>query len=216
MPARSADWAFPPLQEVMSTGEVLDGSVAQSQSQAALMWRVREGIAEAMGKSGGWARDQGANAPCLLHACSCLTSPSLALTPLAAGSVYKYDVSLPTSGMYELVEAVRARLQEGLPGRSDIRVGGYGHVGDGNLHLNVAVPSGYDPAVQALLEPFVYQWTTDRRGSISAEHGIGQMKASALHFSKCPESIAAMAQIKMLFDHRGILNPYKVLPAQPC
>jgi FAD/FMN-containing dehydrogenase len=50
-------------------------------------------------------------------------------------------------------------------------------MGDGNLHLNVSAPGGRTPEMSALIEPFVYEWTRERRGSISAEHGLGQMKA---------------------------------------
>jgi len=172
------------LESAMSAGCVADGAVAASAAQAAAMWRLREGIAEAMGKT---------------------------------GSVYKYDVSLPVSGMYRLVDAVRSRLQAELPAREagPPVVGGYGHVGDGNLHLNVAVPGGYTPEVEALLEPFVYEHTTDARGSISAEHGIGVMKPHALKYSKDASSIRLMRKIKSLVDPRGILNPYKMLPPNP-
>ena len=61
---------------------------------------------------------------------------------LHAGAVYKYDLSLPVERMYGLVEEVRERLARGLPGQRDVLAVGYGHVGDGNLHLNVSVPSG--------------------------------------------------------------------------
>jgi D-2-hydroxyglutarate dehydrogenase len=76
--------------------------------------------------------------------------------------------------MYDLVEAARARVA-GLP----CRVVGYGHLGDGNLHLNVSAPA-YDGAVLERLEPWVYEWTAARRGSVSAEHGLGRMKAECI------------------------------------
>lgn len=126
------------------------------------------------------------------------------------GAVYKYDLSMPVAEMYALVEEVRQRLRH-IP---DARVIGYGHVGDGNLHLNVSIPK-YDDAVMALIEPFVYEWTTERRGSISAEHGLGAMKADCIHFSKPPPVVAIMQQLKALMDPNGILNPCKVLPGVP-
>jgi D-2-hydroxyglutarate dehydrogenase len=110
--------------------------------------------------------------------------------------------------MYELVEAVRQRVQH-FP---DVMVVGYGHVGDGNLHLNVSSPSGYNPDLQQVLEPFVYEWTAAQAGSISAEHGIGLMKAGALQYSKSGEAIDLMQRLKLLLDPHRILNPYKVLP----
>jgi D-2-hydroxyglutarate dehydrogenase len=110
--------------------------------------------------------------------------------------------------MYELVELVRQRTAH-LP---DVRVVGYGHVGDGNLHLNISAPGGYSSDLEQLLEPFVYEWTAARNGSISAEHGIGLMKASCLKYSKSPEAVNVMQRIKLLLDPHKILNPYKVLP----
>ena len=71
----------------------------------------------------------------------------------------------------------------------------------------------YDAALEAALEPYVYEWVAARRGSISAEHGVGLMKAAALHYSKDPLALQLMRDLKGVFDPAGILNPYKVLPA---
>ncbi|XP_049931667.1 D-2-hydroxyglutarate dehydrogenase, mitochondrial isoform X1 [Nymphaea colorata] len=122
-----------------------------------------------------------------------------------AGAVYKYDLSLPVEKIYEIVEEMRSRLGQSAT------VLGYGHLGDGNLHLNVSVPE-YDDKVSAKIEPFVYEWTSKHRGSISAEHGLGQMKANEIHYSKPVEAVQLMASIKKLLDPNGIMNPYKVLP----
>ena len=73
----------------------------------------------------------------------CVFISCLILQLICPGAVYKYDLSVPVGEMYGLVEEVRKRLAAGLPGRSDIQAVGYGHVGDGNLHLNVTVPSGW-------------------------------------------------------------------------
>ena len=56
----------------------------------------------------------------------------------------------------------------------------YGHMGDGNVHLNVSAPGGHTPELTAAIEPFVYDWTAGHRGSVSAEHGLGQMKLNWL------------------------------------
>ncbi|XP_021718089.1 D-2-hydroxyglutarate dehydrogenase, mitochondrial-like [Chenopodium quinoa] len=121
------------------------------------------------------------------------------------GAVYKYDLSLPLEKMYDLVDEMRARL--GNP----VKVVGYGHLGDSNLHLNITSPQ-YNDDILAQIEPFVYEWTSKHRGSISAEHGIGLMKANKLYYSKSPEVVQLMVSIKRLMDPNGILNPYKVLP----
>lgn len=127
-----------------------------------------------------------------------------------AGAVYKYDVSIPLAELYALVEVMRTRLEPhgGL-------VTGFGHLGDGNLHLNVCTPGRFetDAAVLGVIEPYVYEWVAARRGSISAEHGIGTMKRDVLPLSKPPAAIALMGGLKALLDPHGILNPAKVLPA---
>ncbi|CAI9110854.1 OLC1v1010944C1 [Oldenlandia corymbosa var. corymbosa] len=125
---------------------------------------------------------------------------------MKAGAVYKYDLSIPLEHMYELVEEMRARLD------AEANVVAYGHLGDGNLHLNISAPK-YDDKILAQIEPFVYEWTSKKRGSISAEHGLGLMKANKIHYSKSPETVDLMASIKKLLDPNGILNPYKVLPS---
>ncbi|KAM7516190.1 hypothetical protein LguiA_005773 [Lonicera macranthoides] len=124
---------------------------------------------------------------------------------MKAGAVYKYDLSLPVEKMYDLVEEMRIRLG------SAADVVGYGHLGDSNLHLNISTPQ-YDDAILAQIEPFVYEWTSKHHGSISAEHGLGLMKADKIHYSKSPEAVQLMTSIKKLLDPNGILNPYKVLP----
>lgn len=115
---------------------------------------------------------------------------------------------MPTHKMYELVEDVRQRVQH-FP---DIMVVGYGHVGDGNLHLNVSSPNGYTEELESELEPYVYEWTARQGGSVSAEHGIGRMKTAALKYSKSTEAVDLMQRMKLLLDPHRILNPYKVLP----
>jgi D-2-hydroxyglutarate dehydrogenase len=125
------------------------------------------------------------------------------------GAVYKYDLSMPVQDMYRLVEDMRQRLAD----HPDILVVGYGHVGDGNLHLNISDPRGYTAEVESLIEPYVYEWTASRGGSVSAEHGLGVMKASCIGYSKPAAAVDLMRQLKHLMDPHGILNPYKVLPA---
>jgi len=123
------------------------------------------------------------------------------------GYNYKYDISLPLTCFYDCVEDMKARLGDDV-----IRCVGYGHVGDGNLHLNITTEE-YDKNVMDKIEPFVYEWTARYNGSISAEHGLGFKKRNYMHFSKSDSSISIMKMIKPIFDPKGILNPYKVLPS---
>uniref|UniRef100_A0A8C5MJ95 D-2-hydroxyglutarate dehydrogenase, mitochondrial n=1 Tax=Leptobrachium leishanense TaxID=445787 RepID=A0A8C5MJ95_9ANUR len=122
------------------------------------------------------------------------------------GYVYKYDLSMPVDKLYALVEETRARL-----GSTAKTVVGYGHLGDGNLHLNVTAESHTD-TVLAALEPFVYEWTAQHRGSISAEHGLGFKKKDHIYYSKSREAVQLMQKIKYMLDPKGIMNPYKTIP----
>ncbi|XP_064341456.1 D-2-hydroxyglutarate dehydrogenase, mitochondrial isoform X2 [Camelus dromedarius] len=124
------------------------------------------------------------------------------------GYVYKYDLSLPVERLYDLVSDLRARL-----GPRAKHVVGYGHLGDGNLHLNVTAEA-FDVSLLGALEPYVYEWTARQRGSVSAEHGLGFKKRDVLCYSKPPEALQLMQQLKALLDPKGILNPYKTLPAR--
>ena len=82
----------------------------------------------------------------------------------------------------------------------------------GNLHFNATVPE-FTMEAKQLIEPFIYEWTQKHRGSISAEHGLGFLKKDYIHYSKSPAAVNLMQQIKQVFDPKGILNPYKTLPA---
>lgn len=123
------------------------------------------------------------------------------------GYVYKYDISLPLPKLYDVVEDTRKRF-EGTGGVT--RVVGFGHIGDGNLHLNITGPK-YDEEVMKSLEPWLWEWTQDVKGSISAEHGIGFKKRDVINYSKTPEATDLMAKLKDTMDPLGILNPYKMV-----
>ncbi|XP_071390243.1 D-2-hydroxyglutarate dehydrogenase, mitochondrial isoform X1 [Centroberyx affinis] len=122
------------------------------------------------------------------------------------GFTYKYDISLPVERIYQLVTDMKEHL-----GDRAKNVVGYGHVGDGNLHLNIT-STAKDPALLAAIEPFVYEWTAGCQGSISAEHGLGLKKRNYIYYSKPSQAVALMGNIKAMLDPKGILNPYKTLP----
>ncbi|XP_009070973.1 PREDICTED: D-2-hydroxyglutarate dehydrogenase, mitochondrial [Acanthisitta chloris] len=125
------------------------------------------------------------------------------------GYVFKYDVSLPVGKLYDLVTDMRARL-----GQSAKNVVGYGHLGDGNLHLNITAEA-YSHSLLDAIEPFVYEWTASCSGSISAEHGLGFKKKQFIEYSKPREAVMLMQRFKAMLDPKGILNPYKTLPSAP-
>lgn len=132
------------------------------------------------------------------------------------GGCYAYDVSLPVQSMWELVSLTKQRINDaGLLSDSDsskpvVDVIGYGHIGDGNIHLNVVVRN-YDTSVESVLEPFVYDFVAAKKGSIAAEHGIGLQKLEQLKLRKSPLMLKLMQAIKSLYDPKWILNPYKVI-----
>jgi (R)-2-hydroxyglutarate---pyruvate transhydrogenase len=139
----------------------------------------------------------------------------------AGGGVYKYDLSVNLEHLYDLVEATRKQVK-GVEGVVDVV--GFGHIGDGNLHLNVVVDR-YSPEVEKVLEPWLYQWIRENlwvvkliedehKGSISAEHGLGVAKNKYLGYSQSEANIEMMRRIKKVFDPKGLMNPYKYLPPQ--
>jgi FAD/FMN-containing dehydrogenase len=124
------------------------------------------------------------------------------------GYSYFYDVSLPLDNYFELVEVLKQRLS----GKSQV-VHGFGHIGDSNLHVTI-VSDTHSQELMELIEPFIFDWTAKHRGSISAEHGLGMLKAQYIYHSKSREAVEMMRRIKSLFDPNGILNPYKTIPAK--
>jgi len=121
------------------------------------------------------------------------------------GHVHKCDISLPPKHFYQIVTECRQRA-----GGLARRVVGYGHLGDGNVHLNITEKKRSDELVHKLF-PFVYDWTVKHGGSISAEHGIGVAKLAYWNYGKSPQVATAMRDMKMLFDPKLLFNPNKTL-----
>ncbi|HCG95782.1 MAG TPA: FAD-binding oxidoreductase [Halieaceae bacterium] len=127
---------------------------------------------------------------------------------------YKNDISSTVSKVPELLAAVDDVVHENYP---DWEVVWYGHIGDGNLHLNILKPENLN------IEEFkarcnevstdIFDAIKRLGGSISAEHGVGTLKAPYLGYSKSDAEIDAMRAIKAIFDPDGILNPGKVFSA---
>ena len=90
----------------------------------------------------------------------------------------------------------------------------YTKVIDGNLHFNVLTPNNFekDDDLKELLEPFIFEAVMRRKGSISAEHGLGQCKNEYLNSVKSTQVLSMMKMMKSTVDPKGILNPGKYLP----
>ena len=116
-----------------------------------------------------------------------------------------FDVSVPTGEIGALVAEIDTALAARWP---QLRVVYFGHVADGNLHASVGMAGHAVP--ESDIEEVVYQIASRRRGSISAEHGIGSLKKKFLHYSRSPEELALMRVLKRAMDPNGILNPGKI------
>jgi FAD/FMN-containing dehydrogenase len=156
-------------------------TVARAGAQAAALWGARENISEGQRREG----------------------PNL-----------KHDISLPVSSIPAFLDDGRDRLGAAFPG---VRFVVFGHLGDGNLHYNLSAPAR--TADEAFIAPanleraqrIVHDLVVARGGSISAEHGIGQLKRDELERTKAPLELAIMRRIKAALDPAGILNPGKIL-----
>jgi FAD/FMN-containing dehydrogenase len=131
------------------------------------------------------------------------------------GASIKHDVSVPVAALPAFLAQAADAVARAAP---TARLVAYGHVGDGNLHFNLSEPAdGGDRqsflALRDAIGEAVYACVSEFRGSISAEHGIGQLKRDLLARHKDPVALATMRSIKQALDPRGILNPGKVLPA---
>jgi FAD/FMN-containing dehydrogenase len=117
-----------------------------------------------------------------------------------------FDVSVPTGEVGPLADEIGDMLKATWP---QLQTVFFGHVADGNLHVSVRM-SGHD-VPELDIERAVYQIVSQRRGSISAEHGIGSLKREFLHYSRSPAELALMRAIKQAMDPKGIMNPGKVI-----
>ena len=125
----------------------------------------------------------------------------------------KHDIALPVSGITAFVRETDAALTAGWPG---IRIVNFGHLGDGNLHYNVQAPVGESAADflrdhEAAVNALVYAAVRAHGGSISAEHGIGQLKRDTLARTQSPVARQLMQAIKAALDPRGTMNPGRLL-----
>lgn len=137
---------------------------------------------------------------------------SIPLAEKEEGKSIKHDVSVPVSNMARFIETTNAKIQERHPGIKHVI---FGHLGDGNLHYNVTRGERYSEAEllakQDAIYDIVHRSVFELGGSISAEHGVGQLKRDVLPQFKDPVEMQLMHRIKQALDPLGIMNPGKVL-----
>jgi FAD/FMN-containing dehydrogenase len=128
------------------------------------------------------------------------------------GGSIKHDISVPVAAIPRFIIEASAEVERLVPGARSVP---FGHFGDGNIHFNVSQPKAMDKAAFIArsddVTHAVHAIVLELGGSISAEHGIGRMKAGLLETIKEPVELEMMRRIKAAFDPRGILNPGKVI-----
>ncbi|MEN2787159.1 FAD-binding oxidoreductase [Sphingomonas qilianensis] len=147
---------------------------------------------------------------------------SLSESERALGPAAQHDISVPVARMPDFMLDAAAACDARFPGT---HASGFGHLGDGNVHFHVRAPAGMDPAhwygdLAPVVTAFVHDLVTAAGGSISAEHGIGQMKLAELQRLAGPARMAALRAIKSGLDPHNLLNPGKLValaraPATP-
>jgi len=129
-------------------------------------------------------------------------------------SPYKNDLSVTVSRVPDFLRDIDTLVQANYP---DFEVIWYGHIGDGNLHLNILKPAHLSKeeffAKCREVNRQVFEAVQRYQGSISAEHGVGLIKKSGLHYSRSSAEINAMKAIKAVFDPHAIMNPGKIFDA---
>jgi FAD/FMN-containing dehydrogenase len=131
----------------------------------------------------------------------------------AEGPTLAHDISVPVAAMPEFLVRAAAEVERAFPG---VVASGFGHLGDGNIHFHVrsngrAAADWYDAEGEAITR-LVDDLVTAAGGSISAEHGIGQLKRAELARLAPPGDLAAQRAIKQALDPLGIMNPGKLVP----
>ncbi len=128
------------------------------------------------------------------------------------GISIKHDISLPVSRIPEFIDRTDAALTRAFPG---VRIVCFGHLGDGNLHYNQSKPAAQDNATFVAqtdaVNRLVHDLVASLGGSISAEHGLGQLKRDEILLYKSEVEMDLMRKIKQALDPRGLMNPGKVI-----
>lgn len=169
------------LAQALAEGVISDAALPATQAQSAALWKLREGISQAQ---------------------------------VRAGKVIKHDIALPISSLANFVAKADQAVHKSAK-KQGVTIVNFGHLGDGNLHYNVLLPAGV--SAQAIEEATllfnraVHDLVTTFKGSISAEHGVGQLRRDELKHYKSPIELEMMMCIKRAFDPNQIMNPGKLL-----
>ena len=139
---------------------------------------------------------------------------SISAAERALGPAMQHDISVPVERMPEFIVAASPAVEEEFPGTRAIA---FGHLGDGNVHFHVLAPDGAKPGQWEegegkQISARVYDLVTEWGGSISAEHGIGQMKVGELGRLGDPVALNMMRAVKHALDPHNLLNPGKLVP----
>ena len=170
------------LTAALEQGIAVDAAIAANEAQADAFWRIRESLSE---------------------------------SERAQGPALQYDISVPVARMPAFMVDAAAAAERAFPGTT---ASSFGHLGDGNVHFHVRAPRGttdgpaWIAAQGQAINAFVHDAVVAAGGSISAEHGIGQMKRAELGRLASPARLHALRAIKAAFDPQGIMNPDKLIP----
>lgn len=170
------------LTAALEQGIAVDAAIAANEAQAEAFWRIRESLSE---------------------------------SERAQGPALQYDISVPVARMPAFMVDAAAAAERAFPGTT---ASSFGHLGDGNVHFHVRAPRGttdgpaWIAAQGQAINAFVHDAVVAAGGSISAEHGIGQMKRAELGRLASPARLHALRAIKAAFDPQGIMNPDKLIP----
>lgn len=170
------------LAQALENSLAVDAAVAANEAQASAFWRIRESLSE---------------------------------SERAQGPALQFDISVPVARMPTFMIDAAAAAERAFPGTT---ASSFGHLGDGNVHFHVRAPKGTlnGPSWIATngqaINAFVHDAVVAAGGSISAEHGIGQMKRAELGRLASPARLHALRAIKAAFDPQGLMNPDKLIP----
>lgn len=170
------------LAQALENSLAVDAAVAANEAQASAFWRIRESLSE---------------------------------SERAQGPALQFDISVPVARMPTFMIDAAEAAERAFPGTT---ASSFGHLGDGNVHFHVRAPKGTlnGPSWIATngqaINAFVHDAVVAAGGSISAEHGIGQMKRAELGRLASPARLHALRAIKAAFDPQGLMNPDKLIP----